>query len=144
MSRRARAAAAGAAAATVWGLVEPLDKRLFRSDYSDVALLGRLVVRGRGWRPAGFALHALNGAGFGLAFEELHRRLGGDPRRLALAVALLENVAVYPFGVLVDRFHPARGEPGLAPVMSVRTFAQETFRHALFGAVLGRLVSPSR
>jgi hypothetical protein len=126
-------------AATVWGLLEPVDRRLFRWDYSDIALLGKLVTRGAGWRPVGFAFHAANGALFGLGFHELHTRLDADPRRLALAVALLEHVALYPLALVVDRRHPARGEPGLAPLLSVRAFAQETVRHALFGLVLGRL-----
>ena len=139
MSGRARAALAGAAAATVWALLEPIDRRLFRSDYSDVALLGKLVTRGPAWRPVGFALHGLNGALFGLAFHELRRRLQADPRRLALVLALVENVALYPLAVVVDRHHPARGEPGLAPLLRFRAFAQETVRHAVFGAVLGRL-----
>ena len=65
----ARSAAAGAAAATVWGLQEPLDRAAFRSGYSDIALLGKLVTRGSGWRAAGFGIHAANGAAFGLAFE---------------------------------------------------------------------------
>ena len=84
MTDRTRAAAAGAVAATVWGLLEPLDERLFRSDYRDVALLGKLVTRGRGWRAAGFALHAVNGALFGLGFDAVRRRTGQSsrPRRL--------------------------------------------------------------
>lgn len=144
MSSRTRAALAGAAAATVWGLLEPLDRRLFRSDYSDIALLGKLVTRGPHWRAAGFALHGANGALFGLGFHELRVRLDGDPRRLALALALLENVALYPLALLVDRRHPARGQPGLAPLLSVRAFAQETARHAVFGLVLGRLAGEPR
>ena len=48
--RHVRAAASGAAAATAWGLVEPLDVRLFRSEYRDIALLGKLVTSGRGWK----------------------------------------------------------------------------------------------
>ena len=52
---RVRAAAAGAVAALVWGLQEPLDRRAFRSDYSDVAVLGKALFRGRGWRAVGFA-----------------------------------------------------------------------------------------
>jgi hypothetical protein len=139
MSDRARAAWAGAAAATVWALLEPLDRRIFRSDYSDVAMLGKLVTRGPAWRAAGLALHATNGALFGLGYHELRRRLGVDPRRLALTLALVENVALYPFGAIVDRHHPARGEPGLAPLLTLRAFAQETARHAVFGLVLGRL-----
>ena len=54
LRRHVRAAAAGAAAATVWGLLEPLDVKLFRSDYRDVALLGKLVTSGRGWKAAGY------------------------------------------------------------------------------------------
>ena len=137
---RARAAAAGAAAATAWGVLEPLDQRLFRSDYSDIALLGKLLTRGRGWRPAGFAIHALNGAVFGLAFHEVQRRTRRSPRRLALGLAVAEHVGLYPLALLVDRYHPARGEPGVPPLLSnPRAFGQATVRHALFGLVLGRL-----
>jgi hypothetical protein len=140
MSPRARAALAGAAAATAWGLLEPLDRRVFRYGYSDVALLGKLVTRGPGWRAAGFALHALNGASFGVAFHETRRRTELDPRRLALGMALAEHVLLYPLSGLVDRYHPARGEEGVPPLLtSPRAFAQATARHALFGVVLGRL-----
>jgi hypothetical protein len=38
MGERTRAAVAGAGAAIVWGLQEPLDRRLFGYDYSDVAM----------------------------------------------------------------------------------------------------------
>ena len=140
MSDRARAAAAGALAATAWGLLEPLDKRLFRYDYSDIALLGKAFTRGRGWRPLGFALHAVNGATFGLAFHEARRRTGRDARRLALALAVAEHVALYPLAYFVDRYHPARGEDGLPPLLvSPRAFGQATARHVLFGVLLGRL-----
>jgi len=49
---------AGATAATIWALEEPLDQRLLRCDYSDVALLGKAVTRGPGWRAAGLAAAA--------------------------------------------------------------------------------------
>jgi hypothetical protein len=138
MTRRATAAAAGAAAATVWGLLEPIDQRLFRCDYSDIALLGKAVTRGAGWRPLGFAIHAVNGVVFGLAYERLRRGSPANPRRLAVGMALGEHLALYPLNVLVDRFHPARGEPGLPPLLSSpRAFAQATWRHLLFGMLLG-------
>jgi len=117
MSPRLRAALAGATAATVWGLQEPLDRRLFRSDYSDVRLVGGLPV------------HAFNGALFGLAFDILRRRTSVDQRRLALASALVEHTVLWPLVALFDRELAA----------SPRAFAQGLYRHALFGLVLGRL-----
>jgi hypothetical protein len=138
---RFRAAAAGATAATVWAALEPLDRRLLGCDYSDVALLGKAVTR-RHWLPAGLALHAANGAVFGLAFDEARRRKGLPPRRAALAAALAEHVLLYPLCWLVDRYHPARGEPGIPPLLrNRRAFAQATLRHAVFGLVLGRLAA---
>ena len=123
MPPRLRAAVAGAVAAVVWGLQEPLDRRVFGCDYSDVLLVGR------GRRPLGFAVHAANGALFGVAFDAVRQRVDVDERRLALGMALAEHVALWPFIALVDR----------ELVTSPRAFAQATYRHALFGVLLGRL-----
>ena len=123
MSPRLRAAAAGSVAAVVWGLQEPLDQRAFGCDYSDVLFLGR------GHRSVGFVVHAANGALFGLVFDAVRRRVDVDQRRLALALAIGEHLALWPFISLVDR----------SLVTSPRAFAQATYRHALFGFVLGRL-----
>ena len=136
----ARSAAAGATAATVWGLQEPLDQAVFRSDYSDVALLGKLVTRGPRWRAVGFAIHAANGAAFGLAYEAAARITGWERRRLAVGLALAEDVALYPLAARSDRYHPARGEPGVPPILrSPRAFLQAGWRHYLFGRLLGAL-----
>ncbi len=123
MSPRVRAAAAGAVAAVVWGLQEPLDRRVFGCDYSDVLFLGR------GRRSLGFAVHAVNGALFGVAFDAARQRVAVDQRRLALGLALAEHLATWPLIGIVDR----------ELVTSGRAFAQATYRHALFGLVLGRL-----
>jgi hypothetical protein len=123
MSPRLRAAAAGALAATIWGLQEPLDRHVFGVDYSDVELLGR------GRRSVGFVVHAANGALFGLGFDAIRRRVRVDQRRLALGLALAEHTALWPLIVVVDR----------KLVTSPRAFAQATYRHALFGVLLGRL-----
>jgi len=140
MTERTRSVLAGATAAAVWGLQEPLDKRLFRCDYSDVAVLGKAVTRGRAWPLVGLGLHAVNGAVFGLVFHEVRQRAPVDPRRLALGMALTEHLALYPLSYFIDRFHPARGEPGVPPLLTnPRAFGQATWRHAVFGAVLGRL-----
>jgi hypothetical protein len=88
----------------------------------------------------GFALHAANGAVFGLAFDEIRRRLPVSPRRLAVGLAVAEHLTLYPLCYFSDRYHPARGEPGIPPLLrNPRAFAQATWRHALFGTVLGRL-----
>lgn len=123
MSPRLRAALAGATAAVVWGLQEPLDKRVFRCDYSDVEFLGG------GRRSVGFAVHVLNGAVFGLAFDAVRRRTDVDARRLAISLALAEHVALWPLMAIVDR----------KLLTSPNAFAQATHRHVLFGIVLGRL-----
>ena len=123
MSPRVRAAAAGSVAAVIWGLQEPLDQRVFGCDYSDVLFLGR------GRRSLGFAVHMANGALFGVAFDAVRRRVDVDQRRLALTLAIGEHLALWPFISLVDR----------SLVTSPRAFAQATYRHALFGLVLGRL-----
>ena len=134
-----RAPLAGAVAAVAWGLAEPIDQRVFRCDYSDVAVLGKAVTR-RHWRSAGFALHAANGAAFGVLYAVLSRRTALPPRRLALGLALAEHVGLYPLSGLVDRYHPARGERGIPPLLTNgRAFAQATVRHAFVGALVGRL-----
>jgi hypothetical protein len=102
-------------------------------------VLGKAVTRGPAWRAAGFAIHALNGAIFGLAFDELRRRVHLEPRKLAVAAAVGEHLTLYPLCYFIDRHHPARGERGIPPLLTnPRAFAQATWRHALFGYVLGR------
>ncbi len=142
MSPWVQAGIAGAVAAGVWAAQEPLDQRVFRYPYSDVTLLGRLVTRGDGWRLPGLAWHVANGAVAGLVFWALHEWLGGPVFLGALLFALAEHAGTYPLTVLSDRFHPARGAPELPPLArSWRAFAQATWRHVLFGVVLGLLLS---
>lgn len=137
-----RPALAGAAAALTWAALEPFDRRLLRHDYSDVAMLGKLVTRSRAWPLAGLALHVANGAAFGVAYGELRRRLKSPPSALQLALA--EHIALYPLTYVVDRAHPARGERGVATSFTLRGFALETVRHAVFGATLGLLAGRDR
>ena len=127
-------------AATVWGALEPIDRRLFGTDYSDVALLGKFVTSGPRWRGAGFAVHAVNGAVFGLAYHEVRRRALLPARPLAVALALAEHVALYPLTTFVDRYHPASGDEGVPRLSgNRRAYAQATFRHLVFGTLLGEL-----
>ena len=131
-------AAAGGLAAALWAAQQPLDKRLFESDYDDLELLGKLVTRGREWPLVGAALHVQNGMIFGAAYSQLRPFFPGPPVAAGLAAGLAENFAFWPFGRLIDRYHPARGD---LPRFSgnARALAQATWRHVLFGITLGAL-----
>jgi hypothetical protein len=72
-----RGGVAGAVAAVVMTLEQPLDKRLLDSKYDDVEILGKLVTRGDDWQPIGFALHVQNGAILGAAYARLKPSLPG-------------------------------------------------------------------
>jgi len=133
-----RGGVAGAVATVVMTLEQPLDKRVFDSEYDDVEILGKLVTRGAHWRPIGWALHVQNGTMFGAAYARLKPSLPGPAVIRGLLVGLIEHVATWPMTALVDRYHPARKElPKLAA--NRRAFGQATIRHAVFGIVLGLL-----
>lgn len=131
-----RGALAGALAAGVWAIQQPLDKRVFGSSYDDVELLGKAVTRGPEWPLAGTALHIQNGAAFGAVYAQLKPFIPGPPVARGAAAGLAEHVALWPLVRMVDRLHPARDQ--LDPLGgNWRAFAQATWRHMLFGAVLG-------
>jgi hypothetical protein len=137
-TRTLRGAVCGAVAAAVWALQQPADKIVFSSPYDDVEMLGKAVTRGDGWFPAGLAVHLGNGAAFGAAYANIAPALPIPPVLRGPAVALIEHLATWPAGALADRFHPARKElPSLAGNRAA--FAQATWRHLLFGLVLGEL-----
>ena len=138
LRRTANGALAGAIAAGVWAAQQPLDKRLFGTRYDDVELLGKLVTRDSGWPLAGLLLHLQNGAAFGAAYAHARPFLPGAPTARALLAAAAEHAASWPAVRASDRLHPARGE--LEPLSgNRRAFAQATWRHLLFGLVLGEL-----
>lgn len=134
-----RGALAGAVAAGVWAVQMPLDRRVFGVDYDDTELLGRLVTR----RPLparviGTALHLANGALFGAVYANVAPRLPLPSWARGPAAGLAENFGTWPLAAISDRFHPARDE---LPTLfgNERALAQATWRHLLFGVVLGEL-----
>jgi hypothetical protein len=136
-----RGALAGIAAAAAWAAAEPALGRLLRTPYSDVRLLGATVTRGPLWRPAGLALHLVNGAVFGAVFE----RLGGHGAKQGLVAAQTENLVLWPGLFVVDRFHPDRRSGAWPPLFrSSRILAYEVTTHGLFGLVLGSLLRADR
>jgi hypothetical protein len=136
--RSLRGAVAGSLAAAAWAAQQPLDKRVFDCDYDDTEILGKFVSQGPEWRPVGVALHVGGGAMFGAAYALLKPFIPGPPAARGLFAALAEHLLSWPTIVLVDRYHPARHDiPSLYG--NRRALAQATWRHALFGAVLGAL-----
>jgi hypothetical protein len=132
--RTLRGALAGIAAAGVWAAQQPLDKRVFGSDYDDVRLLGKLVMRGPAVYPVGLGMHLGNGALFGAVYANLAPALGGPPALRGPLAGLAEHLATWPTVLAIPRLRETGGvwRPG-------RAFAQATWRHLLFGAVLGEL-----
>jgi hypothetical protein len=137
-TRTLRGAVSGAVAAAVWAAEQPLDKLLLDCRYDDVELLGRAVVNGDAWYPAGIAMHVGNGIIFGAVYSNVAPVLPLPAVLRGPLVALTEHVALWPLTALTDRLHPARKQlPKLSG--NGRAFAQATVRHLLFGLVLGEL-----
>ena len=129
---------AGAIAAGVWAGLQPLDKRIFGTDYDDVEILGKLVTRGPGWPAAGLALHMANGAAFGAGYSLARPFIPGPPLAAGAFAALVENFATWPLTAVIDRHHPARGDlESLSG--NTRALAQATCRHLVFGLVMSEL-----
>jgi xanthosine utilization system XapX-like protein len=122
-------ALAGAVAAGVWAAQQPLDKRVFGSDYDDVELLGKLVTRDSGWQAAGMAIHLANGAAFGAVYALLRPLIPGPAPTAGPIAGLTEHLATWPLIGFVDK----------SLVGSRRVFLQAAWRHVLFGLVLGEL-----
>jgi hypothetical protein len=137
-TRTLRGALAGVAGVAVWAAQQPLDKRVFGVDYDDVELLGKWVTRDPAWLPIGIALHTFNGAAFGAIYANLSPSLPGPRPARGVLLGLAEHLATWPATMLIDRFHPAAGD---VPQLwgNPRAFAQATWRHLLFGVVLGEL-----
>ena len=137
-TRTLRGAVAGGTAAAVWAAQQPLDKRVFGVDYDDATFLGRIVTRGPAAMPIGIAMHVANGALFGAAYARLAPSVPGPAWLRGPLAGLGEHLVTWPATALVDRLHPAHSDfPRLWG--SGRAFAQATWRHLLFGAVLGEL-----
>ena len=133
-----RGAFAGTVAAGVWAALQPLDKQVFGVDYDDTELLGKAFTRGPAWPVVGMAMHLGNGALIGAAYAGIAPRLPLPSWSRGPIVALAEHLATWPLTIAVDRVHPARDEmPPLSASWSA--FAQATWRHLVFGIVMGEL-----
>jgi hypothetical protein len=134
-TRTLRGALAGVTAAAVWAAQQPLDRRVFGLQYDDAQLLGRLVTRGPAAYPIGVGLHMLNGAVFGAVYANVRSSLPAPATLRGPLAGLAEHLATWPGTVAIARINP-----DIPPLWgSGRAFAQATWRHLLFGAVLGEV-----
>ena len=137
-AKTVRGAFAGAIAAGVWLAQQPLDKPVFGLDYDDSELLGKAFTRGRAWPVVGMVVHLGNGAAMGALYTALAPRMPVPSWSRGPLVALTEHLLTWPLTVVAERVHPARDDlPKLAG--SLPAFAQATWRHLLFGVVMGEL-----
>ncbi len=136
MNDATRGGIAGAAAATVWALYDPLLKRAFGTPYADSEVVGPFITRGRFEPVANLVTHASGGFTFGWLFA----RLGGRGVKTGVAAAVAENTAFWPATAVLDRVHPKRKDGEWPRLLTnPRAFAQATAGHALFGVLLGVL-----
>ena len=140
-TRALRGALAGTVAAGVWAAQQPLDKRVFGVDYDDAEFLGALVFRRRR-TPETFAvgtvMHLANGALFGAAYALAAPSVPLPGALRGVAAGMTEHLVTWPGTRFVGAWHPVADQlPRLWG--DHRAFAQATWRHVLFGAVLGEL-----
>lgn len=146
MTRVARAAMAGVAGAVAYLVEQELDRRVANPRSNDLVLLGGLVTSNAAvWHPLGFGMHLAAGAVFGVVFDAIVAPLLRGPYWLrGVVMGQVENVALWPLIVLVDRVHPAVRSGTIAPLNRPVYFAQSVLRHVALGAVLGLVLGPPR
>jgi hypothetical protein len=144
MSRTLRAAQAGVVGALAYLAAQEVDRRIVNPRSDDLILLGGMVTsHERAWRPLGLAMHVLAGASFGLVFEHVvAARLPGPYWLRGVLLGQLENAALWPLVLLLDRHHVAVRRGRLAPMNRPVYFVQAVWRHLALGAVLGALLQP--
>ncbi|MCL4543499.1 MAG: hypothetical protein M1118_02695 [Chloroflexi bacterium] len=136
--RMCNGALAGLAGIAAWIIVMPWDKRLFRSDYDDIELLGTPFARGRAAWFLGLVLHMLNGLTFGAVYAlAAEPNLRGSGWLRGFITAELEGTSFSTFCPVLDRIHPGIRGGCTGKTATLPAVAQGIIRHAVFGVVLG-------
>jgi hypothetical protein len=125
--------------ATTW-----LDSRLSSHPFNDVKLLGQMfITRSPWWQVQGLLGHY----GFSALVSLLYAAWGygllpGPPWFRGVLFLQIENAALYPIALVVDRIHAGMRRGELAPLLDWKTFWGQVLRHVAFGLVLGVLYRP--
>jgi hypothetical protein len=137
----ARAAIAGATAALVYLGAMYADMAVTGSASDDLLLVGRPLSNDpRRARLLGFLGHTTFGIIMGLIYGAFgRRRLAGPGWARGMQMMLVENTVLWPLTIPGDRLHPGIRDGQIPPLNRPVPFAQQVFRHLVFGTVLGLL-----
>lgn len=146
MSNLTPSALAGVAGAFAYLAEQELDRRWLNSRSDDLILLGGMLVSDdRYARLLGLAMHLTAGGLFGVAFgRAMAPRLVGPYWLRGVVAAQIENAALWPLVIFLDRVHPAVRRGSLAPLSRPVYFGQAVLRHLALGATVGLLEGRSR
>ena len=140
------AIAGGLAAGTAYLGAMWLDSKLSSWPFNDLKLVGQMfTTRSPLWQLQGLAGHY----GFSVIMALLYVRYGRQRLRgpgwlRGIIFLLMENVLLYPLGLVADRMHAGIKYGQLPPVLNRKTFFGQLIRHVAFGAVLGEVIRETR
>lgn len=144
MNRITGIALAGLASGAAYLAAQAVDIAATGNETDDRVLLGAITpVATSEATTTGTAMHLINSIVFAGIFRLVGRDLLAGPMWLrGLVFALIETLALYPISAF-ERFHPAIRDGRLPTYRTPTGFAQQVWRHAALGIVLG-LTTPKR
>ena len=130
---------AAAGAGTAYLIAMWLDSKLSSHSFNDLKLVGQMFTTRRPhWLLLGLTGHY----GFSVLMSLLYTswtcpKLPG-PRWLRGVLFLqIENLLLYPAGLVLDRFHAGIKQGQVPRMLNWKSFKGQVVRHVAFGAVLG-------
>lgn len=144
MNRIVGITVAGVASGAAYLAAQAIDIAATGNRIDDRVLAGALVPVGRtDARSVGTVMHGVNSVAFAAVFRLIGRDLLAGPMWLrGLVFALIETIALYPLSIF-EPYHPAVRDGRLASYRTPVAFAQQVWRHVVFGIVLG-ILTPKR
>ncbi len=140
-----RGVAAGLAAALAMLGAMALDLRLTGERTNELRLLAGMVPGGRRhWAVVGTLMHLANGAALGALYTRVAPRLPGPGWLRGIIFAEVENAALWPALLLLERVHPGFRSGEIASYNRPRAALLEVTRHLAYGATLGALLGRPR
>lgn len=128
---------AGLAGGAAFAIVMKLDMKLSGQPVDDFLLLAGFGPWRTQWRTIGPIVHSVNSVALGALYALVSARLRGPGWLRGMTFALVENAALWPILVLLDRVHPAIRSGELPEYNHPWPFLAEALRHAAYGLVLG-------